>query len=137
MINIGVREMPFDGTEYTPDDPIIVIIDKVGRLICTEDHWGLGTIGRFDVPVPKGRELNRKENRYCPVTAVSALRHDGLDIKDMVRALSYFSRAVAKLSNCFTSTPRYNNAPGRTFSEIKILIAKARELRLADIFEKV
>ncbi len=129
--------MPLDGTEYTPDDPVIMIIDKVGRLICTEDHWGLGSVGRLGVPVPKGRELNAKENRYCPVTAVSAIRRDGLDIKDIARALSYFDRAATKLSNCFTSTPRYNNAVGRTFSEIQTLIAKARELRLADIYAKV
>ena len=128
--------MPFDGTEYTPDDPIIVIIDKVGRLICTEDHWGLGGVGRLGVPVPKGRELSSKENRYCPVTAVSAVRHDGADIMDAARALRYFDSAAHRLSNCL-STPRYNNAVGRTFSEIQTLIAKARELRLADIYAKV
>lgn len=138
MISIGVREMPFDGTEYTPDDAVIRMIDKVDRLMHSEENWGIGELGRDGVPIPKGRNLDRSEQRYCPVTAISSLWGYNLsDTQGMEGALNCFRRAAIELPDGHTSTPRYNNAPERTFSEIKILIAKAREIRLVEIFEKV
>ncbi len=130
--------MPFDGTEYTPDDAVIKTIDKVGRLICTEDNWGQGGLGRDGVPVPKGRDLDSREHRYCPVTAVTNLfRCGSVSGPETTMALDCFRKASAELPGGFTSTPRYNNAPGRTFSEIQILIAKAREIRLDEVLERV
>lgn len=130
--------MPLDGTEYTPDDPVITIIDKVGRLIYTEDNWGQGTVGRNGVPIEKGHNLDSREQRYCPITAVANLRRCGsAEIFSAVTALDYFGKAATELSGRPITTARYNNAPGRKFSEIQTLIARARKLRLADVLEKV
>ena len=114
--------MPFDGTEYT-GDPILAVIDRVDELICDEEHWFQGTVGRTK-PM-----RNAGGNGICPILAFNR-------IEGGWGAEPYFYRAV-KLQGNYPSIPVYNNADERTFPEIKALIRKARELRLADIMETV
>ena len=111
--------MPFDGTEYTSSDPILKVIDRVAELICDEEHWW----------VPGRRNAVWGQ---CPVTAISKARSEQSAAPPHNEVRAYFSLAVPGPSN---DVPAYNNADERTFPEIQALIAKARELRLADIME--
>ena len=99
------------------------------ELICDEEHWFQGNSGRSK-PSWYG------DNSHCPVTAIDHVLH-GEELGagpsyDAVR--KYFGLAVPGPS---VNVPYYNNADERTFPEIKALIRKARELRLADIMETV
>ncbi len=128
--------MPYDGTEYT-GDPILAVIDRVDRLICDEEHWGQGNSDTRPLhgwPSPN--------DRHCPRTALTACGVPWCDEPCLVD--DYFQRAVTEISPQSVcgpdgdwAIPTYNNAPERTFPEIKALIRKARELRLADIMETV
>ncbi len=127
--------MPFDGQTYT-GDPILAVIDRVDQLICDEDHWGQGDWG--GVYCPKHQILTMAPAgggvRHCPRTALfeceaNDAAWDHID--------NYFTRAVNEIAPEFPDVPAYNNAPERTFEDIKALIRKARELRLDDIMETV
>lgn len=119
--------MPFDGSEFYADDPILKIIDRVDELICDEEHWGIGTCGRT---LPRPIDKTLAGGRHCPITALQAVgSHDYSNIS----AFGYLQKATEMKG--FQSIPKYNNADNRTFLEIKVLINKARELRLADIME--
>ena len=115
--------MPFGGSEFYADDPILRVIDRVDALICDEEHWGQKDSAT--------RPLQPMNGRWCPALAV----HFGVggNIAETSQAYRYIRRAVRQEKSIFVSA--YNDAPERTFPEIKALIAKARELRLADIME--
>ena len=117
--------MPFDGTEYTSSDPILKVIDRVAELICDEEHW-------WQAPGPV-RVVDGRQASHCPVTAIAAC---GFNVVGDAPEIDYIWRALQDITGGkHSSIPDYNNAPARTFPEIKALIAKARELRLADIME--
>ncbi len=127
--------MPFDGQTYT-GDPILAVIDRVDELICDEEHWGQGG-GRTTRPLRIGGE---RTGRHCPRTALTELRVPWQ--AGFCQVDDYFRHALIAIDQRFAywgkaAVPDYNNAPERTFPEIKALIRKARELRLADIMETV
>ena len=115
--------MPLDGQTYT-GDPILAVIDRVDRLICDEEHWWQAGSGRDNAGILE----------HCPVTAFQ--EGVGMSNQEMWAspAWQYIVRALPP--GAF-SVPTYNNAPERKFSDIQALIAKARELRMADIMETV
>lgn len=123
--------MPWDGQTYT-GDPILAVIDWVDRLICDEEHWGQGYPGK------DGYSLSPSTGRHCPITA---LFWQGIGMDACNLAEPYFAKAVYGIKPDTRReqwpVPGYNNAPERTFADIKALIRKARELRLADIMETV
>ena len=115
--------MPYDGTEYQ-SDPALETIDRMGKLICDDQHWW--NTGRLVV-----REGIRS---YCPVTAMT----QGMGVLcSAVNAHPAWCYIVKALPTGVRSVTGYNNAVERTFSDIQKLIARARELRLADMMEKV
>ncbi len=127
--------MPLDGDTYT-DDKILNIIDQVDKLICDEAHWGQGSEFGQSIKRQLQEPVVGGGHRHCPRTAM-------FKIADGLAADRYFARAVVEiapeyiyregLSGETHSIPDYNNAPGRTFEEIKHLIATARALRIKDM----
>jgi len=118
--------MPFDGTNYERD-PILRVIDQVDALICDEEHW-------WQV-FRSVRFVDGKVGSHCPVTAIQAC---GCSIFADAPEINYIQRALQDITGEEQSSiPTYNNAPERKFSEIKALIENARQLRVADIVEKV
>ena len=124
--------MPYDGTEYT-GDPILAVIDRVDQLICDEAHWGHKTDQQ--APEPSRAKVWQDPDVHCPVTALWACGIGDWEGPEF----SYFTKAVLAIDPAydFDSIPTYNDAKCRTFPDIKALIRKARELRLADIMGTV
>ena len=117
--------MPFRFT-FKPD-PILQAIEGVDQLIDTEEHWGQGGWSGGSTTRLLGH------GRRCPRTALYA--HLGSAFSPLFpTTLAYFVRALPKADDALNGCVAFwNNRPERTFSELKAMIARARDLRLDEL----